>query len=98
MPRAVVERFEKSWGTYIDAVILQAQRRSQGYICTPEEYITARRDNAGLFPSFALIEQSLELDIPHKVMEHPHIQSLNMYACEMAFLDNVRSLPFSHPV
>jgi hypothetical protein len=93
MPRTIVERFEESWCRTMDATILQAKHRSQQYICTPEEYIAARRDNIGVYPCFALVEQSLELNIPHNVMEHPYIQSLNRDACEMAIIDNVRCQP-----
>jgi len=90
MPR-VVECFEKSWSKHVDSVTLQTQHHSQQYICTPEEYIVTRRDNVGAFPCFAILEQTLELDLPHEVMDHPYIQSLNNY-------DNVRFLLSSYRV
>ena len=93
MPRTVIERFEKAWSRIVDSNILQAQHRSNKYICTPEEYIAARHDNVAAYACFALLEQSLELDIPQEVMEHPYMQSLNQDACEMFILDNVRSFP-----
>ncbi|GLB39974.1 putative terpene synthase family, metal binding domain [Lyophyllum shimeji] len=88
MPRVIIERFEKSWRTYLDSVIRQAEHRSEQYICTPEEYMAARRDNIGAYPCFAFVEQQLELNIPHEVMEHPYIQSLNKDCAEMIILDN----------
>jgi hypothetical protein len=91
LPRVIVERYQKTWGDYIDSAILQSQRRSRQYACTAEEYMATRHDNVGLYPCFALLEQTLELDLPHEVMEHPYMQSLNKDACEMIFLDNVIS-------
>ena len=95
-PQAAKERFVKGWRSYLDSVILQAQRRDQSrYICTIEEYMIARRDNIGTNPTFAFLEVSLGLDIPHYVMEHPHIVALNRDATDMTVLTNVSHSPKS---
>lgn len=88
-PRVVIERFEKAWRMYIDSVITQGERRSSKYICTIDEYMLARRDNIGSDPSFALLEISLNLAIPHEVMQHPFIDSLNKDTSDMIVLANV---------
>jgi hypothetical protein len=70
-PQATQERFVESWRSYLDSVIIQAQRRDcSRYICTLEEYIIVRRDDIGSIPSFVFLEICLGLDIPHSVMEH----------------------------
>ncbi|KAJ6475658.1 terpenoid synthase [Mycena vulgaris] len=55
----------------------QAARRSTSYICTVDEYMAARCANigSGSDPSFAFLEISLGVDLPHEVMEHPAIVS-----------------------
>lgn len=49
----------------------------------------ARRDNIGTTPTFAFLEVSLGLDIPHYVMEHPYIVALHRDAADMTVLTNV---------
>ncbi|KZP33092.1 terpenoid synthase [Athelia psychrophila] len=87
-PKACQERFVKAWRTYVDSVVLQAERRSSSYICTVEDYMDDRRDNVGAKPALALLEISLELDLPHSVMEHPAIISLNNDITDMTTLAN----------
>ncbi|KAJ7811924.1 terpenoid synthase [Mycena olivaceomarginata] len=62
-PKAARERFVKSWGLYLGSVA--------SYICSMDEYMASRRLNIGCDPSFVLLEISLDLDLPHEVMEHP---------------------------
>ncbi|KAF8176079.1 terpenoid synthase [Pholiota molesta] len=89
VPLATKERFVKAWRSYLDSVILQAQRRDRSrYICTIEEYMVSRRDNIGSDPSFAFLEISLALDIPHHIMEHPFIVELNRDTTDMIVLAN----------
>lgn len=89
-PKATQEHFVKSWRSYLDSVIVQAQRRDRSrYICTIEEYIIARRDNIGCAPSFVFLEISLGLDIPHSVMEHPYISQLHQDVTDMIIFGNV---------
>ncbi|KAK7451089.1 hypothetical protein VKT23_012765 [Stygiomarasmius scandens] len=87
-PVACEERFIRAWRTYIGSVILQAERRDHSYICTIEEYMAARRDNIGSDPSFALLEMSLGVDLPHEVMEHPTIVALARDTTDMIVLAN----------
>lgn len=91
-PKATKERFVNAWRSYIASVILQAERRGSAYICGIEEYMASRRDNIGSDPSFALLEMSLELDVPHEVMQHPFIVSLNRDTTDMIVLANVSLL------
>jgi hypothetical protein len=71
----------------------QAERRGASYICTVEEYMAARRNNIGSDPSFAFLEISLGVDLPHEVMEHPAIVALNRDTTDMIVLANVCSFP-----
>lgn len=87
---ATKERFVKAWRSYLESIIIQAARRDRShYICTIEEYMTARRDNIGTDPCFALMEMSLETDIPHYIMEHPTIVALTRDTNDMIVLTNV---------
>ena len=92
IPRVVQERFIRSWRSYVDSVVLQAERRGLSYICTIDEYFAARRDNIGTMPSFAFTEVCLELDIPHEVMNQPIIAALEQDVTDMIIIGNV-SLP-----
>ncbi|KIY69075.1 terpenoid synthase [Cylindrobasidium torrendii FP15055 ss-10] len=88
IPASVVQRFHTTWREFIDSVILQAERRGQQYICTPDEYISARRPNIGVAPSLVWIEHALGLDIPDAVMKHPLIETLNRDAIDMVVMTN----------
>lgn len=50
----------------------------------------ARRDNIGTRPSFAFMEICLGLNIPHIVMEHPTLVTLERCATDLVLLGNVR--------
>ncbi|KAK7012921.1 isoprenoid synthase domain-containing protein [Favolaschia claudopus] len=88
VPRPCQERFVNSWRTYLGSVVEQAERRSNSYICTMNEYLAARRNNIGSDPSFVFLEISLQLDLPHEVMEHPLIVALNRDTTDMIILAN----------
>lgn len=89
-PQAVQGRFIKSWRAYLDSVITQAARRDLShYVCTIEEYLDSRCDNIGAYPSFIFLELSLNIDIPHYVMENSTIVTLNRVAADMIALGNV---------
>jgi hypothetical protein len=94
-PDVCKERFVATWRTYVASIVVQAERHSSAYICTINEYMAARRDNIGTYPTFVLLEICLELDIPHEVMQHPAIDSLNRHATDMVFLTNVVNLTHS---
>ncbi|KAH8817571.1 terpenoid synthase [Flagelloscypha sp. PMI_526] len=88
MSRPIVKRFERRWREFVDALIIQAQRHAEGYICTPEEYMCARRDNFGTYQCFALLEQSLQLNLPDEAIDHPLLQSLYKDTTDMLILSN----------
>ncbi|KAF7795903.1 hypothetical protein EIP86_007070 [Pleurotus ostreatoroseus] len=87
-PLPAQERFVSTWRKYLDSVVLQSERRTNGYICTADEYLAARRDNIGSDPAMVLLELCLEVDIPHEVMEHPAVASLTEYTSYLITLDN----------
>jgi hypothetical protein len=75
---------------------LSSWRRSVIHrICTIDEYMASRHDNIGAGCMFALLEICLELDLPHDVMQHPAVVSLNTHATDMIFLTNVVDLIYS---
>ena len=86
------ERFNASWWRYLDAVIVQAERRSCEYTCTIDEYLAARLDDAAGESCIAFMEICLGVDIPHAVMEHPTLVAMNGYLASLFGLGNV-SLP-----
>lgn len=89
-PQATKQRFIKGWRGFLDSIILQASRRdSARYICTAEEYMVSRRNNIGLYPCLAIMELSLNIDIPQEITEHPTIASLVGNAADMVTLCNV---------
>jgi hypothetical protein len=51
--------------------------------------MAARRDDIGTDPAFVIMEISLGLDLPHEVMKHPAIVSLNRDTTDMVLLWNV---------
>jgi Delta6-protoilludene synthase len=70
-------------------VVEQAERRANSYVCTFEEYMSARRNNIGSDPSFAFLEIALEVDLPDEVMDHPVILALNQDTTDMIIIANV---------
>ncbi|KIY68713.1 terpenoid synthase [Cylindrobasidium torrendii FP15055 ss-10] len=88
MSAGVVQRFQTTWRQNLDSVIAQAERRGTHYICKPDEYIAARRDNIGTLPCFVWIEQCLGLDLPDAVMQHPLIKTLHENVSDMVFMTN----------
>ncbi|KAF2993344.1 hypothetical protein E8E14_001877 [Neopestalotiopsis sp. 37M] len=61
---------------YLDSVIVQAKNRSRKHILHPEDYLRERVDNIGIWPSVAIGEQCLRLEIPHEYMEHPYLKDI----------------------
>ena len=78
---------------YISSVPEQATRRG-GYRCTIPEFVAVRRENAGIRPSFVLIEACMKLDsIPQEIMDHEALKSLTNDACDLISIDNVSAAP-----
>jgi hypothetical protein len=51
--------------------------------------MAVRREDIASFPCFALLEISLDLDLPHEVMDHPAIVALKRDTTDMTILANV---------
>ena len=86
-------RFVDAFRAYISSVPEQATRR-EIYRCTIPEFIAVRRENAGIRPSFVLIEACMKLDsIPQEVMDHEALKSLTNDACDLISIDNVSAAP-----
>ncbi|KAJ7190043.1 isoprenoid synthase domain-containing protein [Mycena pura] len=88
VPKPCQERFVRTWRAWLDSLVEQAERRSRSYICTIDEYLVARQNNIGAFSVFTFVEIDLGLDLPHEVMEHPTIVSLERDAADMIILAN----------
>ncbi|KAI0121702.1 terpenoid synthase [Xylariales sp. AK1849] len=88
IPKAVIERFERTWRCYLNSVIRQARNRSRRTILAPEAYILERRDNIGTWPSYPLGEQCWNLDIPHEAAEHPFLETMRGCVSELVTLQN----------
>lgn len=71
------------------AVVVQADHRSSAHICTIEDYMVARRNNAGSLPCHVLLEITLGLNISHNIMQHPAIVSLLKDAADLVIYANV---------
>ncbi|KAH8824292.1 isoprenoid synthase domain-containing protein [Flagelloscypha sp. PMI_526] len=88
MPPLLIKRFEKTWRGYLDSVVTQAEHRDKQYICSPKEYIDARRENVGAYPFYVLLEKSLGICLPDEVVDHPYIKALETGATDMILLGN----------
>ncbi|KAF7361114.1 Terpene cyclase [Mycena sanguinolenta] len=88
VPKPCQEHFTRTWRAWLDSLVEQAECRSSSYICTIDKYLVARQNNIGAFPVFTFVEIDLGLDLPHEVMEHPMITSLERDAGDMIILDN----------
>ncbi|KAG6807361.1 hypothetical protein H0H92_007861 [Tricholoma furcatifolium] len=67
------ERFKKAHLDWSSAQVKQAQNRSLDVIPALDEFLVMRRDTAGVGLAEAMVEYSLDLDIPSFVWEHPTI-------------------------
>ena len=89
LPLVIIERFQRTWRKYLDSVIVQAENRSRKHILHPEDYLRERVDNIGIWPSVAIGEQCLRLEIPHECMEHPYLEDMRTWCSELVTLQNV---------
>ncbi|KAF7531580.1 hypothetical protein G7054_g8743 [Neopestalotiopsis clavispora] len=88
LPLVIIERFQRTWRKYLDSVIVQAENRSRKHILHPEDYLRERVDNIGIWPSVAIGEQCLRLEIPHECMEHPYLEDMRTWCSELVTLQN----------
>ena len=82
------KRFVDTFGEYMNAVVQQAEDRSQKNIRTLDSYLEVRRDTIGAKPSFAILE--LEMDLPDDVFNHPILEKLRVLVIDMLCIGNVR--------
>jgi len=90
IPHASAQSQKRLIATFDDtvkALVQQAVDRSKLRIRDVQSYMDLRRDTVGVKPSFALLEQGL--DIPDEVMEHPTIKDMTTASIEIIFLTNV---------
>lgn len=79
-------RFICMFDLYLDAVIQQAEDRTQKYIRDIQSYFDIRRDTIGLKPSFAITE--MHLNIADEVLEDPIIITLTSTSIDMVLIAN----------
>lgn len=68
----------------------QAIDRNEHRIRDVKSYIEVRRDTVGAKPSFALLEQAL--DMPDEVVSHPAIQEMRLASIDMLCVGNVSNI------
>ncbi|KAJ6465604.1 terpenoid synthase [Mycena vitilis] len=78
--------FISSFEAYLNAVIQEAQDRTDHHIPAIDEFFALRRDTCGVKPTFALIE--LGMDIPDDVLESEHISALIIGGVDMVIIVN----------
>jgi len=81
------QRFIDTFDLYLEAVVAQAADRSNSKIRSIQDYLAVRRDTIGAKPSFALLEQGM--DLPDEVFQHPAMQELHDTTIDMLCLGNV---------
>ncbi|KAJ7290616.1 terpenoid synthase [Mycena rebaudengoi] len=79
-------RFIQSFGLYLDAVVQQAQDRTENHIRGIDEYFEIRRNTIGAKPSFVI--NAIRMSIPDEVMENEHIKMLTVAAIDMIITVN----------
>lgn len=73
-------RFIETTQLYVDAIYQQVVNRRHDAIPDIETFIQLRRDTSAVKLVFALVEYSLNLNLPDAVFEDPTIQSLEQGA------------------
>lgn len=74
---------------YLVAVVQQAIDNDAGRYHTVEEYMEKRRDNAGMWVAFVILELDLTSGLPDEVSLHPTVVELCTYAVDIITIDNV---------
>lgn len=94
-PSIAKQRWIDTLDDYLDATVREAQNREQGTVLGLKDYIDLRRGNSGVYPTFALIECILELNLEPEVFDHPALSNLTRLAGDLVMISNV-SLPVMH--
>ncbi|THU89284.1 terpenoid synthase [Dendrothele bispora CBS 962.96] len=74
---AVCERFAKTAVEWFDGQLQQGSNRKMGHMPTIEEFIPMRRATIGGGMVEAMIQYSLDIDLPDFVFEHPVIRAMS---------------------
>ncbi|KAJ7238782.1 putative terpene cyclase [Mycena haematopus] len=78
--------FIDAFAMYIDAVVEEAQDRTEHYIAGIDQFFDLRRNTCGVKPTFAMIE--IKMDIPDEVMQNEHIAALILGGVDMVIIVN----------
>jgi len=71
------KRFIRAFEAWSDSQVTQSRNRSQDRIPSVDEFVLMRRATIGGALVEAMIEYSLDLDLPDEVFEHPIIQAMS---------------------
>jgi len=85
-PASFQRRFIDTFQKYTDAVIEQSADREFHCQRDLQSYFALRRYTIGSEPSFVL--NSMHMDLPDHVAEHPAIKRLEQLATDLIILDN----------
>lgn len=96
------QRFIDTFDHYLDATVREAKNREQGTILGLSDYMELRRGNSGVYPSGALLECILGIDLQPEVFNHPALWNLTKITGDMFFTANVspkvyRTAPLATP-
>ncbi|CAE6511776.1 unnamed protein product [Rhizoctonia solani] len=73
---ATIKHFVDAVDFYTQAVFQQKVNRSADRTPTIEEYIQLRRDTSAMKIAWAVLEYSLDMDLPDEVVNHPIVKEL----------------------
>ncbi|KAI5990816.1 terpenoid synthase [Pisolithus marmoratus] len=71
------KRFIRAWEEWSGSQVTQSRNRSQDRIPSVDEFILMRRATIGGAMVEAIVEYSLDLDLPDEVFEHPIIRAMS---------------------
>ena len=88
------DRFRESMGLFAHARHIQASHREKQAVASLEEYIDIRRDSSGMKPLIDILEYTLQIDLPDKIINHPKMISLKECVNDFCTWSNVRQPRF----
>jgi len=77
----------------LDATVREAENRERGTILGLNDYMDLRRGNSGVYPTLALIECVLGINLEQEVFDHPVLSNLTKLAGDLAIISNVSPPP-----
>ncbi|QRW22636.1 hypothetical protein RhiXN_07672 [Rhizoctonia solani] len=91
---AMLRRFVDALDFYTQACFQQKVNRSTDTIPTMEEYIQLRRDTSAMKIGFAILEYTLDLDLPDQVADHPLVTELALAGNDiLTWANDIYSFP-----